>query len=221
MSPRCLLAGLAVFVGTAAHAQLADGSFETQAPVEIGANPGWCYGGGAPPACTGSGTPWQASSTGGFQLDTNTAWPGIATPDGSYYAFVQATGSLSQTFVADASGPFTIDWLAAGRPISGISGGDESYSLTVNGQSLGTFSTASGQPFTEMSSDPFSFTAGSTYTLAFNGLTPFSMGDNTAYFDGIQLVAAVPEPSTWALMLLGFGGIGAAMRRRRLQTRAA
>jgi hypothetical protein len=28
-------------------------------------------------------------------------------------------------------------------------------------------------------------------------------------------IAAVPEPATWALMLLGFGGIGMAMRRRR------
>jgi hypothetical protein len=26
---------------------------------------------------------------------------------------------------------------------------------------------------------------------------------------------AVPEPSTWAMMLLGFGGMGVAMRRRR------
>ncbi len=28
-------------------------------------------------------------------------------------------------------------------------------------------------------------------------------------------VGAVPEPTTWAMMLLGFGGIGVAMRRRR------
>jgi hypothetical protein len=28
-------------------------------------------------------------------------------------------------------------------------------------------------------------------------------------------VGSVPEPATWAMMLLGFGGIGAAMRRRR------
>lgn len=30
-----------------------------------------------------------------------------------------------------------------------------------------------------------------------------------------RIFAPVPEPSTWALMLLGFGGIGVAMRRRR------
>lgn len=29
-----------------------------------------------------------------------------------------------------------------------------------------------------------------------------------------QLIAAVPEPATWAMMLLGFGAIGATMRRR-------
>ena len=39
--------------------------------------------------------------------------------------------------------------------------------------------------------------------------------------DGITDVAhwsggAVPEPSTWALMIAGFGGVGAMLRRRRL-----
>ena len=32
------------------------------------------------------------------------------------------------------------------------------------------------------------------------------------------ITAAVPEPTTWAMMLIGFGGIGAAMRRRRTLT---
>ncbi|WP_246165648.1 PEPxxWA-CTERM sorting domain-containing protein [Sphingomonas ginsengisoli (ex An et al. 2013)] len=32
---------------------------------------------------------------------------------------------------------------------------------------------------------------------------------------GTGSVAAVPEPSTWALMLFGFGGMGVAMRRQR------
>ena len=30
--------------------------------------------------------------------------------------------------------------------------------------------------------------------------------------------AAVPEPATWAMMLLGFGAIGFGMRRRRSDT---
>jgi hypothetical protein len=29
------------------------------------------------------------------------------------------------------------------------------------------------------------------------------------------LTAAVPEPATWAMMLLGFGAIGLSMRKRR------
>jgi hypothetical protein len=33
--------------------------------------------------------------------------------------------------------------------------------------------------------------------------------------DNIAVSAAVPEPSTWALMLLGFGAVGASLRRRR------
>lgn len=32
-----------------------------------------------------------------------------------------------------------------------------------------------------------------------------------------QLIAAVPEPATWGMMLLGFGAMGAAMRRRQKQ----
>jgi hypothetical protein len=36
-----------------------------------------------------------------------------------------------------------------------------------------------------------------------------------------QLVAGVPEPGTWAMMLLGFGAIGVAMRRQKKATQAA
>lgn len=34
-------------------------------------------------------------------------------------------------------------------------------------------------------------------------------------------LAAVPEPTTWAMMILGFGVIGGAMRRRRAQTKVS
>ena len=34
-----------------------------------------------------------------------------------------------------------------------------------------------------------------------------------------RLDNAVPEPATWAMMLIGFGAVGAAMRRRKSQPR--
>jgi hypothetical protein len=78
--------------------------------------------------------------------------------------------------------------------------------------------------------------------LHFGGSAPGDAGNNTAFFkidasnlDTIQInpvdaigssnavlltviPAGVPEPATWALMLLGFGGIGFAMRRQKQQS---
>lgn len=57
------------------------------------------------------------------------------------------------------------------------------------------------------------FTAtGSTTRLTFTNLTG---GVNEGIFLDAVSVAAVPEPATWGLMLLGFAGIGMSMRGRR------
>ncbi|MCH8615719.1 FxDxF family PEP-CTERM protein [Sphingomonas sp. SM33] len=51
-----------------------------------------------------------------------------------------------------------------------------------------------------------------TFTLTIQGST----GVNGSFGGNVSFVqAAVPEPSTWAMMLVGFGAIGFAMRRRR------
>lgn len=56
-------------------------------------------------------------------------------------------------------------------------------------------------------------------TFATLGVTPgeyvFRSSADTITVRIGSMSAAVPEPSTWALMLLGFGAIGVAMRRRR------
>lgn len=43
-----------------------------------------------------------------------------------------------------------------------------------------------------------------------------TVGDYTLVFDGVGRVdtGAVPEPATWAMMIAGFGAVGATMRRR-------
>jgi hypothetical protein len=50
----------------------------------------------------------------------------------------------------------------------------------------------------------------------------FSMADGSPDLIGVghirvgDVAAVVPEPATWAMMIMGFGGVGALMRRRRL-----
>ena len=55
-------------------------------------------------------------------------------------------------------------------------------------------------------------------TLAAGPHTLFVNGDivgTSGSFGGNINITAVPEPATWAMMLLGFGAVGFAMRRRR------
>ena len=51
-----------------------------------------------------------------------------------------------------------------------------------------------------------------TYTF---DLALYSGADKIANVDMVVNVAAVPEPSTWAMMILGFAGIGYVTYRRR------
>ena len=61
---------------------------------------------------------------------------------------------------------------------------------------------------------PLTNLAAGDYRLTINGISP-----NSGSFTGNVRITtgAVPEPATWALMLLGFGAVGFAMRRQRKQ----
>ena len=64
--------------------------------------------------------------------------------------------------------------------------------------------------------EKFSFKATSTsQLLSFLAAgTPANNLPPVAFLDGVSLTA-VPEPATWAIMLMGFAGLGAALRARR------
>lgn len=63
------------------------------------------------------------------------------------------------------------------------------------------------------------FSYGGTFTLGQGYAVGFGLDNAGNYSNdstGVNLtVAAIPEPSTWALLILGFGAVGAAQRRRR------
>ena len=108
----------------------------------------------------------------------------------------------------------SFDWAAAQQ--FGFSGPTtEQWLVSLGGQTIGTsvYQNAN-HGFSGWMHETFRFTFdGANNTLSFlavgtpNGLPPFSL------LDGVS-AAAVPEPATWALMLIGFGAVGFAARRR-------
>lgn len=59
--------------------------------------------------------------------------------------------------------------------------------------------------------------AGTAKSVDFGGAANFIGFDNVTLGASVPGNGAVPEPSTWATMLLGFGAVGLAVRRRRKQ----
>jgi hypothetical protein len=122
----------------------------------------------------------------GQTYDLSFYWAGIELFNRTGYQSIQLTGSLGGDPFATS---VYLNTAPAGQP------GSFSGWLPVN----------------------FTFTANSTSELlSFLAIgTPAANLPPFALLDGVSLTA-VPEPSTWAMMLVGFGGLGyAAFRRRR------
>ncbi|WP_293473078.1 PEPxxWA-CTERM sorting domain-containing protein [Phenylobacterium sp.] len=157
-----------------------------------------------------------------------------ATPDGSFEGTSYDVG------------PFTL----TGDPTNGVGGmgvaSGEAYgdvcglcalpygyvitfdtAITAFGASYRNVLSGSGIRFT-VNGDTFAGPAvndgffGFTSTTAFTTITV--SGDNEFhFFDDVRYASAsagVPEPSTWAMLILGFAGVGAALRRRAWATPA-
>ena len=143
-------------------------------------------------------------------------------PNGGNYVGLDGAfqvGPLQQTIAGLTAGQtyaVTFEW--AGAQQSGFDGpnteqlqvslGGETQSTSVYDNPIHGFSGWMPQTFyftADATSDVLSFLAVGTPA----GVPPFSL------LDSVSMMAA-PEPSTWAMMLIGFGGLGfAAYRRRR------
>ena len=196
------LAGAASQAGAATT--FTDGDFTTTS--------GGCsfttYNGGSfgPWDVTGSvdliGNYWQAPPTGGGSVDL----------DGN------SPGAISQTFTA-APGRYQVSFFLSGQ--SRRRRWRQDGGRFAGGASQGASPSTHWRqraPTMDYVQETLDFISTGSTTLTFTSQdvnSPFG-----PVVGGVS-VTAVPEPATWAMMLIGFGGLGAAMRVSRRKQHAA
>jgi len=119
------------------------------------------------------------------------------------------TPVLSQTFSTTVGATYTVTFQA----YDGGSGqGDPLAFLTV---AVGAHSVTFDQSVASITTGSFTFVGAGSDTIAISAKTNPSFW----YIDNLDVefksVAAVPEPSTWLMMLVGFAGLGFAAYRRK------
>ena len=150
-------------------------------------------------------------------------------PDGGNFvaadgAFI--TGPLTQTLTGLTSGKtYVVNFYWGAAQQTNFTGPQTEWWEVSLGGGPSQFTSIYANPtagFSGWFTEHMSFKAdGSTQVLSFlahgtpNGVPPFSL------LDGVSVNGGVPEASTWAMMIAGFGLVGAAARRRRQVTVAA
>lgn len=143
-------------------------------------------------------------------------------PAGNYtFSYLAGTYNGSGTLTVDASGNVTgITGTANGSNILGLSNYASADNLLYDGSN----GTSAWLDFSGLS---FSI-LGNSFGIGNTGAGDYGITDLVSNPAGtccgshpaelnIAAVAPVPEPATWAMMLVGFAGIGFAMRARRRQ----
>jgi hypothetical protein len=167
-------------------------------------------------------TPAQAAQV---VFSGNTSGPAIVAPDATCGS-IPFRGIISGASGSSSLGSFSYSHNVctqgpAGGPIVGtftIDFGAEQFSGTLSGASQ-----ASGTANIFDLLINYSITGGTGRFLGADGVFTGIGTANTSTRPSIVSLtfAAVPEPATWATMLLGFGLVGASMRRRRVGYRFA
>lgn len=165
----------------------------------------------------GSVTTADITYSGGSGIQANgSAWGFADAPNGTQTAFIQSYndvgGSISIALNGLTAGQeYSVSFDLAARPYGGAD------PLTVSaGNSSGMFTITN----TAWSTHSIDFMAPESGTADLKFLGSTLDGDSSVGLDAVS-IAAVPEPATWAMMLLGFGMIGFASRRRQRAVRVS
>jgi len=126
-------------------------------------------------------------------------------------------GLLSGVFHYNAGDVVTLSFDLGGS--QRIANGLDNFTVvlfsTTDGNVFDAFDVASTDPFKNYS---YFFTASGTGSVQFS-LGTDSQDNIGPLLDNVSLnIAPVPEPATWAMMMLGFGVIGLSMRRGKVNT---
>lgn len=148
---------------------------------------------------------WNASAGDGIEIQNHAAGDPFSE---SNLVELDSNNNSAMTRLIDA-GRYTLSFYYSARP--NIAAASNGIDVLVNGVSIFNV-TGDGGGATNWLPQSVNFTARAGSELSFAAIgTSDSLG---GYLDNIGL-AAVPEAATWAMMIGGFGFIGAAARRRR------
>jgi hypothetical protein len=142
---------------------------------------------------------WETYLFGGANDPTQDFWQDL---DGDTLEFAVTVASHSVLTVTDG-------WNDGDRfnvSINGVSVGQTSVPTIDGDDQSDNWAAASVDP--KFSHARYVLNAGTYLITGFATASPYGAGQGA-------LLLGVPEPATWAMMLVGFGGIGAVMRKAR------
>lgn len=185
MRASLILAGVALAFATPAAAQ----ELVTNGGFETGDFAGWTQSGN---------TEFTGVQGGGVEASGSF---------GAFFGPIGSIGTITQTLATNVGQSYLISF-----DLLNQGGNPNFYNVTFGGLSL--FSATDSAEFGYTNFSTTATAASASTNLAFN----FQHNPRFWFLDNVSVTAvngAVPEPATWAMMLIGFFGLGAALRRRR------
>ncbi|WP_310496217.1 choice-of-anchor C family PEP-CTERM protein [Sandarakinorhabdus sp.] len=205
------IAATVMVSGSAAAVTLVNGSFE------LGTDPGASFS--TQNAGSTAITGW---TVGGFGVDYIGGYWQASDGDRSVDLSALSAGSIAQMLDTVIGQTYTIGFDLSGNPDGGA--GNRISVVTISGSlpDVKVYQVLPANSRADMNWQRFEYTftafsALSSLTFASAEFTPFGPAiDNVSITEGGGGIGSdVPEPASWAMMLAGFGMIGATSRRRR------